>query len=247
MIENVILRCLQCNELFCPTRYDNYPSYDFDKKTGALKEIKRNDLRDFKISHKGHRIEELQVINGSFYSNYAYWEPVREDYIQVTNGSKVYTVRRWRKYINEPLKYQIVNFDVVFGKPILEVQSTDLEKQMRADAAKFGFTKAKIKKFTKRFKAFVSRLELDDLLECGFSVDEPMVSYAKLKDEVREIFLDRCRSGFSESELEKIRIFINENSEYNDVMNVQVIRPFYLKPVSKRFHLSPSSISLNSL
>ena len=36
MMENVILRCLQCNELFCPTRYDSYPSYDL-KDNNILK------------------------------------------------------------------------------------------------------------------------------------------------------------------------------------------------------------------
>ncbi|MDQ1328046.1 MAG: hypothetical protein QG641_1331 [Candidatus Poribacteria bacterium] len=232
-MENVILRCLQCNELFCPTRYDSYPSYDF-KDNNILKEIKHNDLGDFKNSHNGHKIEKLQVVNGSFFSHYAYWEPVREDYLQITDGSEIYTVRRWRKYINEPLRYQIVNFDIIFSEPILEVQSTDLEKQMIANADRFGFTKTniRIRKFIKLFKAFVSRLELDNVIECGFSLNDPMISYAKLKDEVRETFLDYCSYKFSATDIKNLRVFISENSEYDDVTNIQVIRPFYLKPLS---------------
>jgi len=244
-MENVIFRCLQCNEIFCPTRYDTYPSYDIDVGNGTLKEVKRDDFSDFKITHKGHKIEELQVIKGSFCSHYAYWEPVREDYLQVTDGFEVYTIRRWRKHISEPLKYQIVNFDIILGNPILEIQSSDIEKQMMADTDRFMFTKAKIKKFVKLFKSFVSRLRLDDVLECGFSVDDPMLSYARLNDEVRETFLDNCHSKFNETEIENLRAFINENSEYDDVINIRLLRPFYLKPVSKSFKIDIASISSN--
>lgn len=237
-MENVILRCLQCNELFCPTRYDSYPSYNLNGDNDTLKEIKHDDLGNFKNSHNGHKIEELQVIDGSFCSHYEYWEPVREDYLQVTDGSEIYTVRRWRKYINEPLKYQIVNFNIIISEPILEVQSDDLEKQMIADADRFKFIKTNIKKFIRLFKTFVSRLELDNVMECGFSVNDPMTSYAKLKDEIRETFLNHCRNKFNETEVKNLRMFISENSEYDDVINIQVIRPFYLKPFSKRLKRS---------
>jgi len=235
MMENIILRCLQCNELFYPTPYDFYPSYEFEDKD-ILKEIKHNDLGDFKNYHNGHKIEELQVVNGSFFSHYAYWEPVREDYLQITDGSEFYTVRRWRKYISEPLRYQIVNFDIICSEPILEIQSIDLEKQMIADADRFRFTKTNIKRFIKLFKTFVSHLELDNMVECGFSVNDPRVSYAKLKDEVRETFLNHYSYKFSANDIRNLRVFISENSEYDDVINIQIVRPFYLKPLSKSFN-----------
>jgi hypothetical protein len=234
MMENVILRCLQCNELFCPTRYDSYPSYNPNGDNDLSKERKHDDLGDFKNHHNEHKTEELQIIKGSFCSHYEYWEPIREDYLQVTDGSEIYTVRRWRKDINEPIKYQIVNFDIIFDKPVLGVQSDDLEKQMIADADRFKFKKTNIKKFIKLFKAFVSRLELDNVIECGFSVDDPMTSYAKLKDEIGEAFLNHCQNKFSETDINSLRMFISENSEYDDVMNIEVIRPFYLKPLNKR-------------
>jgi hypothetical protein len=244
MMENIILRCFQCNELFCPTRYDSYPSYNFNGDNYIFKEIKHDDIGEFKNSHSGHRVEELQVINGSFCSHYEYWEPIREDYLKITDNSEIYTVRRWRKYINEPLKYQIVNFDIIYSKPILEIQSDDLEKQMIADADRFKFTKTNIIEFINLYETFVSRLELDNVIECGFSVNDPMVSYAKLEDEIRETFLNHCRNRFNETEINNLRMFIGENSEYDDVINIQIIRPFYLKPLSKRLKTSYMNIAI---
>jgi hypothetical protein len=244
-MENVILRCLQCNELFCPTRYDSYPSYEFNGDSYIFKETKHDDIGDFKNSHSGHKIEELHVIKGSFCSHYEYWEPIREDYLKVTDNIEIYTVRRWRKYINEPLNYQIVNFDIIYSEPILETQSDDLEKQMIADANKFKFTKTNIKEFTNLYKTFVSRLQLDNVIECGFSVNDPMTSYASLKDEIRETFFNHFCNKFNETEIKNLRMFISENSEYDDVANIRVIRPFYLKPLSKRLERSYIKYSNN--
>lgn len=244
-MENIILRCLQCNELFCPTGYDTSPSYYFDEETSEVVSVECNDLHDFKDVHKDHDVAELRVIDGSFCSHYAYWEPIREDYFLASDRTETYTIRRYRRYIDEPIKYQIVDFEIVFEKPIIKVQMKDLRKQMTVDSTKYNFNKDMIKIFVRLYKSFVSRIELEDLAESGFSLDNPMISYAKLKDEIIGDFLSRCQSAFNEAEIANLRCFIGENSEYNDVMNIQITKPYQLKPTFNRFQPGYSSVNLD--
>jgi len=239
-MENTILRCQQCNELFCPTHYDSYPTYDFDEESKSVREIEMDDQNVFRTAHEGHKISELHVINGSFCSHHAYWEPVREDYVLATDDSQTYTIRRWRKDIDEPLRYQIVNLQIEFGKPYFQVQSSELKKQMIADANTLKLDGTKIEQFVESFGSFVSSIKLEDTLECGLAVNDPMVTYAALKDETIETFLNYCYSMFTHEELKRLRIFIDENSSYDDVMNVRVIRSFRLIPTNKRFIPNPA-------
>ena len=225
---SVILRCLQCNELFRPTEYDSKPAFHFDEESGLIMETEMDDLRDFMKEHEGHDIAELQMIQGSFCSHYAYWEPIREDYLQVTDGARVYTIKRWRNDINDPLKYEIINARIEYRKPILRVQSVELMKQMIADAHMLKLDEEKISLFVQKYESFVQGVELTDTIECGVSTDDPMVLYATLDDRNMEGFLSQCRSLFNDEEIKRLRIFIDANSEYSDVMNVLVIRDFQL-------------------
>lgn len=230
MMEDIVLRCLQCNKLFCPTQFDNYPSYHYDQESDEFIEIECDDLSEFKDNHEGHNIVELHIIEGSFCSQYAYRDPIREDYLLASDGNEIYTIRRYRRNINEPFKYQIVNMELVFGKPFVKIQEADLRDQMIIDSPRYGFSREKIKIFVRLYRSLISRIELEDLEYTGFSFENPMISYAKLKDKVKEEFLDRCKSIFDEKEIESLRRFIDENSEFDDVMNVKITRPYTLRP-----------------
>lgn len=233
-MENIILRCLECGELFCPTRYDKYPSYIFDQSDGVFHEQKVDELNVFTSAHSGHNIEELEIVDGSFCSNYPYWEPVREDYIKVEDGTDVFTVKRWRQNINEPLRYEVVNLDLVIGKPILSIQSESIKRQMIADSKLYGFDKALIELFICLFKSFVFQVNIDNLFESGFSMGNPMVSYAKMDEQSKEKFLRLCLRIVGSRRIDALRNFIDDNSEYDDVMNIQVERHFRLEPTSER-------------
>jgi len=233
-MENIILRCSECGELFCPTRYDKYPSYIFDQSDGVFHEQKVDDLNVFTSAHSGHSIEELEIVDGSFCSSYPYWEPVREDYIKVEDGTDVFTVKRWRQNINEPLRYEVVNLDLVIGKPILSIQSESIKRQMIADSKLYGFDKALIELFICLYKSFVFQVNIDNLFESGFSMGNPMVSYAKIDEQSKEKFLRLCLRIVRSRRIDALRNFIDNNSEYDDVMNIQVERHFRLEPTSER-------------
>jgi hypothetical protein len=187
-----------------------------------------DDLQTFLMAHKGHKIVELEIIEGTFFSKNAHWEPIREDYLQATDGYKTYTIKRSRSDINEPMVYNIVDFDIGIEEPIFRVQSVDLKKQMIYDNKILGLSERKIDEFIYRFKSFVSDIDPDDLIEVGLSVDDPSVSYAALKSEAMEKFLYLSGDIFTSEEMKRLRIFIDMNLEYNDVMNIMIIRPFHL-------------------
>jgi len=233
-MENIILKCSECGELFCPTRYDKYPSYIFNQSDGVFHEVKVDELNVFTSAHRGHRIEELEILDGSFCSNYPYWEPIREDYIRVEDDTDVFTVKRWRNNINEPLRYEVVNLDLVIGKPILSVQAESIKRQMIADSKLYGFDKAMIELFICLFKSFVSQINIDNLFESGFSMSNPMVSYAKMDGQSKEKFLKLCQRIVGSRRINALRNFTDDNSEYDDVMNIQVDRHFWLEPINER-------------
>jgi len=224
-----ILVCMKCKEAFYPTIYDLYPAYGFDEESKSFIEKYNNDEARFRAIHKDHKITQLQVINDSFYSQYPYWEPVREDYFMATDGSSNYILKRWRKNINKPLRYQIIDAYIEFEKPDIQVQSDKLKEQMIADSNKLGLTERKVNEFVKCYEDFVSGIELNDVIECGSSANDPMVSYAALKAEIMETFINDYYSYFSEDDvLRGLRIFMRDNSEYDDVMNLRVKRCFRL-------------------
>jgi len=88
---------------------------------------------------------------------------------------------------------------------------------------------AKVNEFIKCYEDFISGIELNDVMECGLSACDPTVSYAALKTEIMETFInDYCPYFSSDVILGDLRIFMRDNSEYDDVMNLRIKRCFQL-------------------
>ncbi len=161
-MEDRILGCLDCNKLFCPTSYDSYPAYEFDAESNSFKEKEMEDEKSFFHDHESHKIVELHAVRDSLCSHYPYWEPIREDYMLFTDDrNNYYTIRRWRKDINEPLNYEIVNYKIQLTEPTLQVQSKDLKRQMLADTRRLKLDKNKVEEFVKHYEDFVSNISLN--------------------------------------------------------------------------------------
>lgn len=223
---NTILRCLQCNELFRPTEYDSHPSFLFDEANQSFEEIEMDDWKDFMSRHKGHSIIELYIMKGPFCSHDDYWELIREDYFEATDGASVFTIKRWRADISQPFKYEIVLGRIQIGELIFQAQSVDLKKQMLADVDTLLLSEPQIDKFVKVFNQFTQTLTERDVWESSFSSDEPMTSYASLSDESIRRLLEQCKSEFMRTELHRLHEFVEENSDYDDVATLKVIRQF---------------------
>jgi hypothetical protein len=234
-MEDILLKCLDCGEVFCPTNYDKYPSFSYDESDISIQE--RDDLIDFNLTHKDHTIVELKILEDSYCSVYPFLEPIREDFLKATDGEDIFTIKRWRDNINQPLKYEIIDFEIVYNEPQLDIQSKDIKRQMLYDSDIYKFDEKIIGIIINLYKQFVSQIGLDNILECGFSMDNPMVSYGKLDDNSKEDFLWLCRPEIGEKHTLMLERFIDDNSEYDDVMNIQITSSFGLEPLSDLCHV----------
>ena len=237
-MNDIILLCSQCNELFRPTRYDLDTAFCFDRKIGVVTEIEISDSHDFMMTHRRHDVIELHILDDSFCSHVPYSEPIREDYFQATDGLKTYTIRRWREHISMPLKYEMADVFIRHYEPTYRAQTAELRKQMLADDDALRLGQDKISEFGDSYDNFISHIKQEDIVECGTSMDEPMIYFARLHHREMEKFLTEYCPDFTDEELGRLRMFIRANSEYNDVMNIQVVYSFQVCHANTSFSLS---------
>ena len=106
-----------------------------------------DDYRNFLESHRGHRIEDLRIIEDSFVSEKPYIEPVKVSYFKATNGKERFVIKRSRDHILEPLTYDLVHGDFAVKCVKVEAQAREIRKQMESELADMGLTKDQLDGF----------------------------------------------------------------------------------------------------
>ena len=106
---NQLIRCINCDDIFMRTPFDQWPEYEFDsaRPFESIRSVERDDFQDFLIHHHGHRLEDLKIIEDSFVSERDYFEPVKICYFKATNGKERFVIKKFRERIDEPLKYEV--------------------------------------------------------------------------------------------------------------------------------------------
>ena len=61
---NQLIRCVKCDEVFMQTPSDQWPEYEpsQDPSVESFRTILKNDFQDFLRNHRGHRLEDLKII-----------------------------------------------------------------------------------------------------------------------------------------------------------------------------------------
>ena len=129
------IRCINCDEVFIRTSFDRYPEYQYDPNHPfePVQTIERDDFQDFLISHRGHRLEYLEIIGDSFISEKPYSEPVKISYLRATNKKEKFVIKKFREKIGEPIKYQLIPGDYFLECLGVEIQSNEITKQLKAE------------------------------------------------------------------------------------------------------------------
>ena len=107
---NQFLRCVDCGDGFMKTPFDQYPEYEYDPThpSEAVQIIKKDDLQEFLITHHGHRLEYLKIIENSFISGKNYLEPVKTSYFRAINDKKEkFVIKQFREKIEEKLDIKL--------------------------------------------------------------------------------------------------------------------------------------------
>jgi hypothetical protein len=211
---NRLVRCVNCDEVFFKTPFDQAPEYEQApcESPEALKTVERDDFEGFLAHHRGHRLEDLRIIEDSFVSEKPYWEPVKVSYFRATNGKEKFVIRKFRERIDEPLKYELVSGDYSLTCTALEMDWEDLLKQMRTELSEIPLLEEKIAAFLKLCKQITSTLKLETLERVAEDSAHPLEIAYRLDDVSLMYLLRNARHIFKETYPE-VEAFIHRHKD----------------------------------
>lgn len=225
-----LVRCKECNEVINMTGSDFVPEYRHLEESQTFLEIARDDRKAFQLRHATHPLEELILVPDSYVSRHPYSDPVGVGYFEATNGRDRFLIKRWRESIDTPLNYQIIPGEMVITKIRFYVQADDIRKEIRAQITSPSLPEPKIDQFIRIVKKVISKLDLNQVTGISAEGDTPLISHCKLDDDTIDRILEMGRRLFDAKELNRIKTFIYQNNEYNDVMTLKIVREFEVKP-----------------
>lgn len=198
------------------TPFDQYPEYEYDPThpSEPVQIIKKDDLQEFLITHQGHRLEYLKIIENSFISEKNYLEPVKTSYLRATNNKKEkFVIKQFRKKIEEKLRYQVIPGDCFLECAGVEIQSEEITRQLKIEFKTHPFSQAQISAFLKMYRRIVRGIDPKNLERISEASSHPLVEFYKM-DDIRSFYLLRnCRNIFKDKEYSDIEDFIHRHKD----------------------------------
>jgi hypothetical protein len=212
-----LVHCINCKAVYEITPFDQRPEYHYSDTSGEYYAKEKNDELDFAQQHRGHRIEELTILENTRYSEGRYFDPQRIQYFETTNGKDTFLIKRWRKSVLNPVRHDIVPGRLEVQKTI-EIQKAGLEKQMRHELNNPSLAEVKVRKFIEIVQDTARQCNPDNNYQDIYESDDAQVDYLPLDEEQISGILKRSRAVFAQDELQKIESFIRKNCACNGVM-----------------------------
>ena len=212
---NQLIRCISCDAIFLKTPFDQWQEYEsgLNDSPESLKTIERDDFQDFLRNHRGHRLEKLRVLEDSFVSEKDYLEPVKTSYFKATNGKENFVVKKFREKIDEPLRYQLIHGDYSLRCVRIEIQSEEIEKQLKAELKTRPLPQKKLCEFLKLFQYIVNTIDIKKLERISWESPNPLQVYYKMDDISLVYLLRNCRNIFNGQEYSAIEDFIHRHKD----------------------------------
>jgi len=212
---NQLIRCINCDEIFLKTPFDQWPEYESGliRSPESFKTIERDDFQDFLKNHRGHRIEKLKVLEDSFISEKDYLEPVKTSYFKATNGKENFVVKKFRERIGEPLRYQLIHGDYSLRCVGIQIQSEEIEKQLKAELRTPPLPPNKVYEFLKLFQYIAKTMDIKKLERIPEESPNPLEIYCKIDDISLVYLLRNCRNIFNGQEYSAIEDFIHRHKD----------------------------------
>lgn len=219
-----LIRCIDCNKVINMTEWDFCAHHEW--REGEIKELEGNDRKAFEQRHKNHMTEELTPVTPAI-SDKPHAEPLKVSYLEASNGNRRYLIKRWRRTIDDPCKYEIIDgrLQITHGKVSVQTEAIKKQFRMEHDGA---IDEKKLNCFVKAIQDEVKNLD-PDTLEVFAEGETPLISFYQLDSECVDRILTRCQKKFNRHELKLLRDFVLERNEYNDVMTVVVQKEFSIK------------------
>jgi hypothetical protein len=208
-----LIRCVNCDQVFHRTAFDQMPEYDFSSKSpDPFQGVPRDDYQDFLEHHRGHRMEDLRIIEDSFVSEKSYIEPVKTSYFKATNGKEKFVIRRFRKNITDPLKYDLIYGDIALKCLKVEAQTIEIRKQMKREFADRG-SEEQIQGFVSFCQRLAERAEIENLTRMAEDSSHPLEIYYRMDDVSYATLLRNCRKLFPKEQFQAIQEFVDRHRD----------------------------------
>ncbi len=228
MIEK-LMRCIKCNQVIPhPGSFGNFvrssPLPGVEWSAADLE-----SQREFFRYHGEHPLEELWVDPDTHISDKPSYEPVKVSYFEARNGEQSFLIRRTKPALDRPAFYQLIPGKLQVSNVSCSIQEEALRKQMAARNGSVPLTEEEIQKFIRAFRDEVETItpeKLAEEVEVAQEGETPLLSYGIFKKAHWENVLRRCAKNLEKIDLHKIRQFIEENRQPDDVLSLLIRRKF---------------------
>lgn len=211
--------CRNCGAIHHVSSFDRSPVYQFD--SGEVHEIPTNDWRDFMAQHAGHNLEPLTATGNDYFPDGSIADPMSAVYIEASNGHDTLLLRRSRRSIEEPVRYEISKERMVEKSFSLEIQEKEIRKEMKLHfslAPGAPLEDEKIDLFVGLWREMASELDPQSARAIEYSYSDDNISYCPLDSSIVDALMTRCAEYFLPLELKSIRRFVETHREACDVM-----------------------------
>lgn len=222
-----LMRCTKCDQVIPhPGGFG-----DFEKSSllpgveWSTADLERQ--KEFFRCHAAHPVEELRVNTDTLISDKPSYESVKISYFEAGNGQQSFLIRRTKPALDQPAIYQLIPGKLLVSNVSFDIQEEALRKQMAARNGSAPLTEEKIQKFIRAFQDEVETIgpeKLAEEVEVAEEGETPLLSYGIFKEARWENVLRRCAKDFEKADLNKVRKFIDENSQPDDVLSLLVKR-----------------------
>jgi len=210
-----LIHCIDCHAIYLKTPFDQLPEYESYPLhlSDNFPSIERDDFQEFLRNHRGHRLEDLRIIEDSFISEKPYCEPVKVSYFKATNGKESFVIKKFRERIDEPLKYQLILGDYSLTCTGIQIQSEEIAKQLEREWKGPPLPTYKIAAFLKLYQHIAETIDIKNLERVSEESPNPLEIYYKMDDFSLIYLLRNCRHIFPGKEFANIEEFIHRHKE----------------------------------
>ncbi len=215
--------CRNCSEIHHVTPFDRSPMYILE--AGEEKVVSMDDWRAFMQRHDGHKLEALQAFGMSYNPGIPPLDPMKERYIEVTNGQETFVIRSFRNSIEEPLNFELLQGRLKITRVIVEIQEDEIRKEMKYHfpwELSARLDDEKIDLFIRLFRELARDLDLIRIEDHEYSPTGSSLLFGALDNRTVDTLVERCASYFSPAELKGIRRFCEHHMTSDGVMGLMV-------------------------
>ncbi len=221
MVQDKFIWCRNCNEIHHMSLYDKAPEYSVDQ--GEEIEVPMDDWGMFMKRHAGHKLQALRSVGERYCPGGKAIDPMKVEYIEVTNGNDWYVVRSFRESIEDPLSFEIVPGRLKSTGVSVQISENEIRKEMKHHfvyEASRGLDEDGIELFIKLFKEVVKDLKPNEIKVSEYT--DGSAAVGELNTRLLDALRKKCVTHFPPAELDDIRRFCEAQTGSDGVMVLQI-------------------------